>query len=329
MSLIGDQDSTREDENDDTKGNEGTKEDRNVIFKPFNPYHFPERHLFQGLTFDGLPVFTFPIGIDPVTQAKRVRNLAMREDDILINAYPKSGTHWVSEILHMLTRGTTDYAPNPKEFAMLEMTKDLTTLDQMKSPRILNSHFYIAQLPKQVFEKKVKLVHLIRNPKDCALSYFNHMKQNAPKEFNFDNYIKGYITEGYMTRSHQPNFLRQFSKFEGENPDHPIIHIHYEDLKREPVPVLQELARFVNIQVSTNFCQDVAEACGLDKLKRADLNRSLPEHLSQIFPNGFSAYQQGIVGNWKSTFTVAQNEMFDQFLAEQEEKGIGYEFRWK
>ena len=60
-------------------------------------------------------------------------------------------------MLHMMVRGTTDYATQPKEFNMLEFLEDLTVLDQMTSPRVLNSHLYIAHLPEQVVEKKVKV----------------------------------------------------------------------------------------------------------------------------------------------------------------------------
>ena len=61
------------------------------------------------------------------------------------------------EILHMLFRGTTHYATQPKEVNMLEFIEDLSVLDQMTSPRVLNSHLYTALLPEQVVEKKVKV----------------------------------------------------------------------------------------------------------------------------------------------------------------------------
>ncbi|GFR71029.1 sulfotransferase 1C4 [Elysia marginata] len=294
-----------------------------------NPYHFPERHLFRGATYNGVPVLNLPVSADPVTHIKRIRKLSMRDDDVIIVAFPKCGTHWVSEMLHMLESGSTDYATQPKEFAMVEFTDDLTQLDQMASPRLLNSHLYIAHLPEQVLEKKVKLIHLIRNPKDCAVSLYYHMKQHSPELFNFDNFVRGYTTEGYTTMSHQPNYLRQMAEFEKDNPDHPIFHIHYEDLKKDPVSILQELARFVGVEASQKLCHDIASACGFNRLKQADTRRDLPEHLSKRFTNGFNIYRKGVVGDWKNTFTVAQSEMFDQFMARQEAKGLHYNFRWQ
>ena len=69
--------------------------------------------------------------------------------------YP--GTHWVAEILHMLTSGATEYSGRIKAYTMLEFCNDLTFLDTLTSPRLLNSHLYMAQLPRGMVDKKVKV----------------------------------------------------------------------------------------------------------------------------------------------------------------------------
>ncbi|KAK3706210.1 hypothetical protein RRG08_038473 [Elysia crispata] len=294
-----------------------------------NPYCFPENVLCQDVTYNGVAVTQFTAAMDSIAQLKIIRSLLMRSDDVIIAAFPKCGTHWVSEMLNMLLSGTTDYVTRPKEFEMLELIEDATALDQLDSPRVLNSHLYIAHLPEQLVEKKVKLVHLIRHPKDCAVSLYHHWKQRASEKFTFDNFIKGYITEGYTDRSHQLDYLRQMAQFEDANPDHPIMHIHYEDLKRDPVSMLEALSQFVGIQTSRKFCEEVTSACSFDKMKQADKTRELPQHLNKVFSKGLKIYRKGVVGDWKNMFTVAQSEMFDQFLARQEEKGLPNNFRWQ
>ena len=72
-----------------------------------------------------------------------------------------SGTHWVSEIVHMLISGTTDYSTKVKEFNMLEFIDDMTMPGHMTSPRLFNSHLYFTHLPQQLVEKKVKASQLL------------------------------------------------------------------------------------------------------------------------------------------------------------------------
>ena len=56
-----------------------------------NPYCFPENLLFQSVTYNGVAVRKFPVSVDSITQIKRIRNVTMREDDLLIAAFPKCG----------------------------------------------------------------------------------------------------------------------------------------------------------------------------------------------------------------------------------------------
>ncbi|GFO34071.1 sulfotransferase 1c4 [Plakobranchus ocellatus] len=122
-----------------------------------NPYHFPDFTLPTGIVYNSVPVMKFPVKDDPLTHIQNIRALSLREDDVIITAYPKCGTHWVAEILHMLTSGSTSYCSRTKEFTMLEFLNDLPSLEAFESPRLLNSHLYMAHLPEQILGKKVKV----------------------------------------------------------------------------------------------------------------------------------------------------------------------------
>ena len=61
------------------------------------------------------------------------------------------------EILHMLTAGATEHSDRLKEHDQLEFVNDLDSLEALPSPRVLNTNVYMAHLPQQIAEKRVKV----------------------------------------------------------------------------------------------------------------------------------------------------------------------------
>ncbi|KAJ8299431.1 hypothetical protein KUTeg_023491 [Tegillarca granosa] len=135
------------------------------------------------MTYDGT---TFPVGFaklgtipDIRTNYPNIKKMNIRDDDVLICAYPKAGTHWVWEITKMLRKGKAEHESTRKESAMLEFHTP-EEFDAMESPRTLNTHMLFRQIPDQITEKKVKVIFIQRNPKDVAVSSYNHMKAFQP-----------------------------------------------------------------------------------------------------------------------------------------------------
>ena len=50
-------------------------------------------------------------------------------------------------------------------------------LNSAPSPRVLNSHLTISNLPQQIFSKHTKIIHIMRNPKDMVTSFYHHLLQ--------------------------------------------------------------------------------------------------------------------------------------------------------
>lgn len=60
-----------------------------------------------------------------------------------------------------------------KESAMLEGSSR-NIMQSMSSPRILNTHLLFCDIPRDFVEKKCKIIYILRNPKDGAVSFYNH-----------------------------------------------------------------------------------------------------------------------------------------------------------
>ena len=98
----------------------------------------------------------------------------------------------------MIQKGTIEYQKAAKVGAMLEFcTQEMTS--SLPSPRVLNSHFSHDYLPSGIIEKKCKIIHVMRNPKDVVVSYYHHLNEKArrhgtPETPPFNTFAKVFRT---------------------------------------------------------------------------------------------------------------------------------------
>ncbi|XP_025090216.1 sulfotransferase family cytosolic 1B member 1-like [Pomacea canaliculata] len=270
------------------------------------------------------------------THIANLRSLQLRDDDIFLCAYPKAGTHWLWEVLSMLVRGTAEYDSRPKEQLMMEFS-DFDKLQQIPSPRMFNSHLPFSMLPwKQIKEKRSKVLHVYRNPKDSCVSYFHHMKGRDGDLFNdmvFSDYLELYFY-GKLHFDNYFEYMKQMYAFTRDNPDVPILSLSFEDMKKNPAQNVKKLAKFLEIDISDAICEDIAEACNFENLKKnAEFKtRDHPPHHhpnrevngdEQRKPRHSRSYRKGEIGDWKNYFTVAMSERVDPFIEKQME-GLPY-----
>ncbi|KAK3103027.1 hypothetical protein FSP39_015864 [Pinctada imbricata] len=250
---------------------------------------------------------------DPRKNFPKIRDMKIFDDDILICAYQKAGTHWLWEIASMLNKGSSEYERKTKESVMLEFN-DPDQFDNLARPRVLNTHLIFEALPKGILEKRCRVLYIQRNPKDMTVSCYNHMKGMRPPEapkMVWDDYC-------YFSLTGQEPFVPWYKHREGfeqeldDRQDH-ILSLFYEDIKKvDPVTEIKKIASFLKVECSDDFATEIAEKCNFKNMKEADKKK---EHMLSKDLNFL--YRKGEVGDWKNWYTVAQNEKTDKLIAEK------------
>ncbi|PVD32860.1 hypothetical protein C0Q70_08307 [Pomacea canaliculata] len=253
-----------------------------------------------------------------------LRNMELRHDDILLCTYPKTGTHWLWEVTSMLLQGKAEYETRRKEQLMVDFV-DVDMVAAMASPRILNTHLPFSMLPwQQIRDKRVKVLHVYRNPKDTVVSFYFMQKNlfNTFVEFSefFQRFLDGKVNYGAYF-----SYLRQFHDFTQENPNIPILSISFEDMKRSPSDKVKQIAEFLEVPASQQLCEEIAEACSFQNMKKQDEKKAIPEFTkSKNIPHRkMNMYRKGEVGDWKNYLTVAMSEQMDA-VVEKELKDLPY-----
>lgn len=84
----------------------------------------------------------------------------------------------------MLLNNSTDYMKTSKAAQMLEMTLvPMSAITGVPSPRVLNTHLPFCHLPPDSIKKRSKIIYLVRNHKDVAVSYYNHTRNIKMYEY--------------------------------------------------------------------------------------------------------------------------------------------------
>lgn len=269
------------------------------------------------MTLQEVDGFYLPVARVPYDQEEEFRgrvNWTARSDDILICAYPKSGTHWVWEMVCMLLNGNAERINLMKEMAMLECLSG-SALDALTSPRVLNTHMYYGQIPEDFKRKQCKIVYILRNPRDVAVSFFNHHTRLLDYEYNGDwqQYLPRFI-EGKVDYGSWFDYVVDWETEMNKNQQNPAHVVTYEDLQKDCVKEIGRLATFLKTEGTETLYKDIADQCNFKKMKR---EKDPLEDTAEWKDDKPGMYRKGIVGDWKNWFTVAQSEMFNSVYQER------------
>ncbi|KAK3595800.1 hypothetical protein CHS0354_025439 [Potamilus streckersoni] len=243
------------------------------------------------------------------------------DDDVFLCGYGKSGTHWLWEICNKIMYGTVDTLAESKMKAMLEarLTKEI---DSLPSPRLLNSHLPPAMLPVEMFQKKCKILFLVRDPRDVSVSLFHHFKFCRLEDYNgpWENFLEMFL-DGKVPFGRILEYIQLWESFLQQNREIPLLVVHYEDLKQNIVDGIKRVSEFLEIPLEESLVQKIATNVDFQHLKQNE-HLIYPEEMKKIlFKDAQSSlFRKGIVGDWKNHFTDAQSVAFNARFQEQMKK---------
>ncbi|XP_071115994.1 sulfotransferase 1A1-like [Haliotis cracherodii] len=254
------------------------------------------------LNDNGVLMPNFPDG--PGIQG--VRSVKIRNDDIMLCTYSKSGTHWLFEITRELLTGEIIEDDVTMSQTFMEFCPEEGYAD-LQSPRILCSHLLMKHLPEDVLNKKIKVITVLRNPKDVAVSFYNFLKKLPLVRYKgqWKNFLNPLFQGKFMYGSWM-DYVIDWEQVKKTNPDLPVLTLFYEDVKQDQTREMRRICEFLGVERTDAFLSRVCDNTTMTAM------RTLKNTARQI-----AVFRKGGVGDWKNWFTVAQNEWFDQLYQEK------------
>ncbi|GBM69854.1 Sulfotransferase 1C2 [Araneus ventricosus] len=131
----------------------------------------------------------------PADAFRSVVQYKPRDDDVFIVTYPKCGTTWTQHIVLLIFRQGKPAESQMEFFSaapFLEVS-GAKAAETMPRPGALKVHLPFHLTP---WSDKAKYIYVTRNPKDCCVSYYHHMKNIPGHGFNgtFDQFFELFVS---------------------------------------------------------------------------------------------------------------------------------------
>ena len=178
-------------------------------------------------------------------------------------------------------------------------------------------YVFISSLLKGNIEASgIKVINLMRNPKDVIVSsfhaskYFMHVSKEMADvtfeqtlEFMSGDGDRGNLLDfnrGYWEQRYNPRFLNLF----------------FEEVRRDYHKAVRTIARFMKKELTDDQVDDIVKFIDFEAFRKHQNKESLTFSMrNKEVSNGH--VRKGDIGEWKTYFTVAQNEQYDRLIAEK------------
>ena len=224
------------------------------------------------------------------------RDMAVYRDDTFVVSFPRSGNTWARFLIANLM-----FPEQQVSFANIERlipdtsSQSNRALKRTPRPRIIKSHEYFdARYPK--------VIYIVRDPRDVALSYHNFMRKYRHIEdgFPLDKYVSGFISGNLNNWGTWGTWGENVGSWLGACLRRPnFLLLRYEDAKRDTFGELSKIASFMGIAASQEQLTAAIKASSPERMRELEKSQSQEWVATKNKRSDIPFVGAAEVGNWK------------------------------
>lgn len=261
-----------------------------------------------------------------------------RSDDIVIATSYKSGTTWTQGIVRQLIAlrqqvPSFDDASPWLDRGGRPIKEVIAQLEQQTHRRFIKSHLALNGL---LYFPQVKYVVVGRDARDVFMSLWNHYSNYTAEQYDSLNNTPGrvgppfpqcpddihefwreWITRGWFTWESEGypywgNLHHTETWWTYRNLDN-ILFVHFNDLRANLIREMERIADFLNISVSKDALEKIAQAVSLEAMR----SEAEGSDFASSFKGGASTFFfKGSNGRWRDVLSAKELELYERKVSE-------------
>ncbi len=221
--------------------------------------------------------------------------------DVFVSAYPKCGTTWTQNIVHLLLHDGVPLGAGDKLTELFPHLEEVGRqfVESLAPPRCIKTHLPFAMTP---YHADARYIYVARNPFDCAVSFFHHTR-GFPKHYDFaagtfPDFFECFLAGEVDFGDYFDNLTSWYARRNDDN----VLFLTYEAMKRDARASIAEIGTFLGVApaVNSRLLESVLEHSRFDSMRKKQ------GRWSSRRPEGMPTFiRRGVVGDWSNHFTAA------------------------
>ena len=228
-----------------------------------------------------------------------------------------TGNTWLGAILPLILHDGDKEKVNALGHLFLQVPIiDITLPDQPSAlkliqershPHLVKTHLTSDFFRRQVEQDKVKVILLLRNPKDVLVSYF-HMYRCQPGLGLFPGDFHHFFTlfkANKLVYGDQFDWLQTWWPLRTQDN---VLVVKYEDMVKDCPAVIHNVAAFCNKDINDQAVERIVDCCSIQRMRNDPM---VNVHNSAVATGGDRFYRKGVVGDWRNFFSQEESDYVD------------------
>lgn len=278
-------------------------------------------------------------------------NFEVRSDDVFVCSQVKCGSSWMQSIVWLLTHdldyttiGSVDRDKLMYNFdhmiqqeEIIKRARQLVANDQTKSldekaavslewnkihanlqpRRVIKSNFQPYFLPKGIWSSGAKIIYVVRNPKDMAVSSYHFFRNLENVDLTLDDAINGIINDKWFYSPFLGNALNFWKLKHLPN----VFIVAYEDLVNDSFATMKKISEFLGYCYSDDQLDDLTRFISFENMKNiCTINREKylleaeKSHGERRLDPEFRFLRKGKVGSYVDDLNEDQIQKLDEYI---------------